>query len=104
MPAGNGALEDDFWCGSPCDNVLHPFSIKKHNPFGAVSSPRIGTRPRGQGAPADTPIGVDTTIVNDRLHYGQADSNGDSWEAVRVPAAAVRVSASASLCHDQGLR
>ena len=33
-------LDEDFWCGSPSDRVLHPLHVKKYNPFGAVSSPR----------------------------------------------------------------
>ena len=97
MLAGSAPLDDDFWCSSPCDHVLHPFLIKKYNPFGAVSSPRGGTPTRGPGAPSDTPPGVDTTVVNDRGHYGQADRSGDPGEAVRV-------SAPVALCHDQGLR
>lgn len=92
--AGSEPLEDDFWCSSPCDHVLHPFLVKKHNPFGAVSSPRIGT-------PTDTPPAVDATAMNHRGQFGQADRGVEPWEKARVFIPAARVSA--VLCHDQGL-
>ena len=41
--AGSVNLDDDFWCDSPHDHVLHRLHIRKQNPFGPVSSPRAST-------------------------------------------------------------
>ena len=94
MLAGSAPLEDEFWCSSPSDHVVHPFLMKKHNPFGAVSSPHASTPTSGQGPFADSPRGEDSPGMNDRRHSGQGE-----WADVHegsLPQAA--------LCHDQGLR
>ncbi|KAA6416656.1 MAG: hypothetical protein FRX49_13374 [Trebouxia sp. A1-2] len=41
--SGSVNLDDDFWCDSPHDHVLHRLHIRKQNPFGPVSSPRAST-------------------------------------------------------------
>ncbi|KAL3131659.1 hypothetical protein ABBQ38_007953 [Trebouxia sp. C0009 RCD-2024] len=93
--SGSAPLEDDFWCSSPCDHVVHPFLLKKNNPFGAVSSPNAGTPTSGQGPFADSPRGVDSPSgVNHRRHSGQGDWTNEREGFLPQPA----------LYHDQGLR
>lgn len=79
--SGSASLDDDFWCDSPRDHVLHRLHIRKQNPFGPVSSPHAGTHTITMDS-VDSGLDSASSGVDSHIDNGDVGMH-EAWNKVR---------------------